>query len=349
MGARACFCVVGMKHFILLVLFLSCVQGCSNEKVALRSNVLSMVKAAVLSEESGIQHVFIGVVEITRKAVLLVNKAQPSVYASTGLMKQNLSSGEEYDEGLISRNIQFGERSHRGSADEQASKETGKYVLRCEEFEFKLNSVLTDTSFMVDESQGSAITSAHMLELVDIVIHLPFEFISKLEESGGLKKTKVKLDDIAGATFDGVLHSWNEKTSSNTQLYRTIITIRKPKEQDVFSGMPARIVFDVPQNSEHKEKYLTVPVESVFGIGQYEKTKGYVWVIGSNDFVEKRWVTVSRTDEQYAFVLNGLELGERIVIAGGEELEDGDLVLIWREGRKLELQNHRASITSDNA
>ena len=74
-----------------------------------------------------------------------------------------------------------------------------------------------------------------------------------------------------------------------------------------------------------------VPVVSKRGLVQ-EAEETYVWVVDDGTTARRRLVNVGLTNARQVEVRAGLEVGERVVVAGGSRLEPGRKVKVIAAG-----------------
>lgn len=106
-------------------------------------------------------------------------------------------------------------------------------------------------------------------------------------------------------------------TTTGTVAFPVRISI-KADEQRLFQGMSGSAEISV----ETIPDALTVPIESVITSGS-EKT---VFVLGADDVVFAKTVTVGASTDTAAQILSGLAAGDRVVTSGAASLSDGQQV-----------------------
>jgi RND family efflux transporter MFP subunit len=135
-------------------------------------------------------------------------------------------------------------------------------------------------------------------------------------------------------TAPGKQHALEFKEASTdadpaTQTYQVVLQMPQPEGINVLPGMTASVMISASSSEgETPEGKILIPAIAVVADPQ---GKNYVWVVDSNDMtVKKRDVRVGRvTGSENIDVLEGLEGGETIVVAGVLKLKDGMKVRLW--------------------
>jgi membrane-associated protease RseP (regulator of RpoE activity) len=98
------------------------------------------------------------------------------------------------------------------------------------------------------------------------------------------------------------------------------------------------VLIDFAGLTRRNQMPMVVPVEAVFSPDSQSSDARQVWVVSDQDgglIVSARSVTVGQLTHDGIEVLSGLEAGEQIVAAGGNELSEGQQVRRWVRERGL--------------
>ena len=104
----------------------------------------------------------------------------------------------------------------------------------------------------------------------------------------------------------------------------------KAKDARILPQMAARVAFmTAPEKGQSAQATprFNVPVNAVQATGR----TGVVYVIGSEDKIEKRDVALGATTQQAVTVLSGLSAGDRLAVGDFSKLRDGDRVRIQQQ------------------
>ena len=135
---------------------------------------------------------------------------------------------------------------------------------------------------------------------------------------------RVEFDNYRGVQFPAVLKEW-AKTSSDASGFPVSLTLTgvDTARYDISPGMSCTITM---QTADPVPDAVSLPVSAI-----YAPAGGgtFVWVVGSDDRVERRTVTLGELYGRNRVVVdNGVEPGERVVTAGVYQLQPGERVRI---------------------
>jgi len=161
------------------------------------------------------------------------------------------------------------------------------------------------------------IVSLQNKDQLEIVIHVP-ERIMRSEP----RRTAAyaQFDDIPGRRFPVTLKSYSPEADPQTQTYEVVLGLTRPRDITILPGMSAEVLpNDAPDNEASRS--VAIPLNAV-AAGPDGTPR--VWVVDPDtDRVGSRAVTVGAVRGSDIIVLNGLQIGERIVTAGLGHLREG--------------------------
>lgn len=132
------------------------------------------------------------------------------------------------------------------------------------------------------------------------------------------KEVTIRLDSIAGETFEGVVKTLGLEADLNTHKFPAEIAIDNPNIR-LFPGMVAR----VEMMTVYMENQILIPRSAVMN-SQGRKT---VFVEKASK-VTRRKVTLEMTIKNRVQVLSGLKINDKLIIFGQDKLSEGDMVAI---------------------
>lgn len=182
------------------------------------------------------------------------------------------------------------------------------------------------------------IVALHDLYHVDVEINVPENIMIHLKKeaeqhkANGKDKVVVKFEAFPKKEFKVRFKEFSSKADPETQTYRVVFIMPRPKEINVLPGMTATIKTRLPDYSSDEAKYISIPSSAVFNDEQKQSS---VWVVNSDTMtVHRKPVKISQLEAGKVRVLSGIKPGDRIVIAGANFL---------REGEKIKLLEPRVS------
>ncbi|NCC96458.1 MAG: efflux RND transporter periplasmic adaptor subunit [Synergistales bacterium] len=138
-----------------------------------------------------------------------------------------------------------------------------------------------------------------------------------LSEGAEVEISFPSMDDF---TVKGVLKEWSTSPDSATKTYSVTFTFPAPKDVNVLPGMTAEVLW--VEGAKSKPSELTVPLGAVVSGSD---GGSYVWVYDPEEgVVRSREVSLGKlqADDRLP-VVDGLNSGENLVVAGADFLTEG--------------------------
>ncbi len=143
------------------------------------------------------------------------------------------------------------------------------------------------------------------------------------------QKVQVEYDTYRGQAFKAKLEEYWDISTDGTGIPVTI-TIDDPAFNralyDVKPGFTCSIRFSANVGPFLEESMTVVPLSAIFGESNGKKM--YVWVLNGNQVNRREVSVMSPTGEAQAFITKGLKAGEKVIIAGVNQLVEGETVKI---------------------
>lgn len=143
------------------------------------------------------------------------------------------------------------------------------------------------------------------------------------------QKFQVEFDTYRGQAFNAKLEEYLDISTDGTGIPVTI-TIDDPAFNralyDVKPGFTCSIRFSANVGPFLEESMTVVPLSAIFGESNGKKM--YVWVLNGNQVNRREVSVMSPTGEVQAFITKGLKAGEKVIIAGVNQLVEGETVKI---------------------
>lgn len=159
----------------------------------------------------------------------------------------------------------------------------------------------------------------------EMEINVPEKFMNTLLEGGANLRFNVYLDAFPNRTFPASIKEIGTEASSTTQTYPITLTLKKiPIELSLLAGMSGKALLQHPESDTSQSLYK-IPKSAVL---TENLNNLYVWVVDpETQTVHKRAVQVEKSGNgEFAFIREGLETGDWVVIAGATFLSEGQKV-----------------------
>lgn len=172
-----------------------------------------------------------------------------------------------------------------------------------------------------DVSQGALVTNNEVITTLDDLskMRLSFELPeNSLRFISPGTQVIAQTDNWPDQKFVGTISAINPRIDATNLTFSSLAIINN-KDDKLRPGMPVRItIMQQPQES------IVIPARSVL----FDGNEQYVYVIDKHNKTNKRFITVGQATEKSMTVLDGLEVGERIVDQGVIKAKDGASVNI---------------------
>ncbi len=186
---------------------------------------------------------------------------------------------------------------------------------------------LVDTGNIVNASTQTGIVSIAQIEPISVVFTAPEDDLPAI--TAGQKEAPLKVTALTsdGSTTlaTGKLEAFNNEVtvaSGTLQLKATFDN----KDHKLWPGLSVSTKLTVATRKD----VVLVPFTAV----QHSPAGLYAFVIGPDNKVEQRPITISLSDDQTAVVATGLKAGDQVVTAGQYRLQGGTLVKITADDAK---------------
>ncbi|NLS13298.1 efflux RND transporter periplasmic adaptor subunit [Vibrio sp. SM6] len=156
---------------------------------------------------------------------------------------------------------------------------------------------------------------------LDVSFTLPVSYVERADfQTLPNKKMWFTLDSDPTTPIYGVLKEISTKPNSDTNSYQAILTIERPAERNLLSGMTGQV-----HVARDVEQIGTVLPKSAWVSRQAES--GVIWTLDPTTHrVSAKTVSLN----QQGRVISGLANDALVVVAGVESLVEGQQVKVWR-------------------
>ena len=169
-------------------------------------------------------------------------------------------------------------------------------------------------------------------------VHVPETELHRIRE--GLS-ARLEPESMSGRSFTGTVRLISPTIDSATGTGKVTIEIRDASRQ-LKPGMFVNVYLTT---SVHQD-VVRVYRKAIW----HEKEEDWVFIIGPDNKVAKRKVTLGYTEEPWVEVTSGLQPGEKVVTVGQDSLDEGFAIQVASmEGESKEEQRDRAKTAAEQA
>jgi multidrug efflux system membrane fusion protein len=175
------------------------------------------------------------------------------------------------------------------------------------------------------------IVSLQNLSDVEILVNLPETVLEKARQAGNVK-AEASFASLPGKTFPLTLKEVTTQSDPQTQTYATKFRMERPAGAVLLPGMTAEVHFTLgAQLPAQNGSRVLFAVPSTSLTPKKEKVQS-VWIINEKTMtVHAIPVTIVGFEGDKAVISGDLRVGTRIVVAGANFLQEGDVVSLFGE------------------
>lgn len=184
---------------------------------------------------------------------------------------------------------------------------------------------------------GQQVMNIHSTKMVDIDLQAPdmiYSQNSALEINNSKPDARVILPD--GSEYKASLKEFTTEPDPESGAFLVTLTMPMPKDKFILDGMAVEVKADAQKLNVYRQGEPVVPLSAVFNEDgdSLDMAQKYVWVVSNENTVEKRVVVTDKVVPQGVRLVSGVKPNEKIVVAGGNRLRDGDKVRIVNNENK---------------
>ena len=198
---------------------------------------------------------------------------------------------------------------------------------------------------------GQQVMNIHSSTTVDIQLQAPDIIYSKssaaqVEASG----PGAKIITSDGHEYDAHLKEFTTEPDPEVGSFVITLTMPMPKDRFILDGMAVEVRADAQKLKIYKKNEPFIPLEAILNEDgdDLDATQKFVWVVESDNTVTKRQVITDKVVNNGVRLSSGLAVGERIVVAGGNRLREGQSVNILDESATDSPENAQNKSHNDN-
>jgi RND family efflux transporter MFP subunit len=180
-----------------------------------------------------------------------------------------------------------------------------------------------------DVNAKQAILSLQNMSDLEIVVQIPENDIPRdttVEEESEKLDAFVRFHGLPDRVFDLEIKEFAPDADPKTQTFELVLKMKNPGDLNLYPGMSASVEATMPMDDE---RHLLLPASAVFA-SPTEADKQFVWIVDTEQRVQKVAVNIGALQGDKIEVTSGLEIGMRVVTAGVNYLAEGDQVRLLK-------------------
>lgn len=346
---------------LITALFLT---GCGEEEVAQKVDVVRPVKTLVIGGGSGgSTREFPGVVDATQKADM-------SFRISGKLEAISVKEGDQVEAGQVlasldptdlkitladrkasydtakanfDRAAKLVKKGHisktdydklnatyaGAKADLKAAEQNIKYATMKASFSGYISKRFVENFEEVSAKQ--TIFALQDISSLDIKVDLSENLMIQVRKDKGKRQVYAKFNAIKGVQFPLTLKEISTQADEQTQTFRVTLSMQPPENYRILPGMSATVVANMEGIEQTGSDWVNLPVAAV--ISNLEK-QGTVWLVDENSMTVSPHTVETGALTGRNIAVMGLNLGDRVVIAGAAFMREGMKVSLLETGEQ---------------
>ncbi|SQD77030.1 efflux RND transporter periplasmic adaptor subunit [Moritella yayanosii] len=179
---------------------------------------------------------------------------------------------------------------------------------------------------------GQQVMNIYSTTTVDIQLQAPDIIYSqssavKIETS----RPGAKVITADGMEYEAHLKEFTTEPDPKVGSFVITLTMPMPKDRLILDGMAVEVRVDAQKLNIYKINEPFIPLEAILNEDgdDLNATQKFVWVVNSDNTVSKRQVVTDKVINEGVRLSSGLAVGEKVVVAGGNRLREGQSVKIF--------------------
>lgn len=223
------------------------------------------------------------------------------------------------------------------TADLNLTKANLDYTTLRAPFDGVISNVLVEN--FANVAANEPILHIQSVDTADIVFQVPENVVVRIRRGEGQKaEIKVRIDAQGGKTYPAQVKEFNTEADPQTQTYRTVVTMERPKDFPLLEGMSTTVIVDFTKVFAETADKIILPATAVFAAEDepVDSKQRYVWLVDPDSMqVSRQAITVDKLSDEGIEVLSGIEAGQKVISAGVNFLTEGQQVKAMERERGL--------------
>jgi len=165
---------------------------------------------------------------------------------------------------------------------------------------------------------------------IDIVFQLPENVVARINKGKGKQADiKIRIDSLGDKTYPAQAKEFDTEADPQTQTFRAVVTMERPKGSVVLEGMSTTVIVDFTNAFINISNKILIPPTAVFAAEDeaIDSKQRYVWLVAPDTMkVSKQTITIGQLTSDGIEILSGIETGQKVISAGVNFIQEGQKV-----------------------
>ncbi|WP_032468366.1 efflux RND transporter periplasmic adaptor subunit [Vibrio sp. RC586] len=180
---------------------------------------------------------------------------------------------------------------------------------------------------------GQQIVNIHNIDSVEVLIQLPDRLYATQPNSHELAQIETIVRVPSGKEYPAQVKEFTTEPDPATGTFTVTLSLPMPEQELILDGMAVEVSAKGQDIGLNPLNTISVPIEAIFNADgdDLKRSAQYIWVLNRDNTVSKRQVRLTKASRSHVQVSEGVNAGDRLVIAGVSRLRDGMKVQVLEE------------------
>ncbi|WP_336931864.1 efflux RND transporter periplasmic adaptor subunit [Vibrio cholerae] len=180
---------------------------------------------------------------------------------------------------------------------------------------------------------GQQIVNIHNIDSVEVLIQLPDRLYATQPTASELAKIETVVRVPSGQVYPARIKEFTTEPDPATGTFTVTLALPMPEQELILDGMAVEVSAKGQHVGLNPLNTISIPIEAIFNADgdELDKTAQYVWLLNNDNTVSKRQVRLAKASRSHVQVSEGVNAGDRLVVAGVARLRDGMKVQVLEE------------------
>ncbi|MDX1705267.1 efflux RND transporter periplasmic adaptor subunit [Pseudidiomarina sp.] len=174
------------------------------------------------------------------------------------------------------------------------------------------------------------IVTLQLDDAIDVSIRVPENLFAQVQRQIGYQPDVI-FPAAPGQQFKATLKEWDAMADPVSNTFKVVFTLPKPPAVNLLPGMSAAVLVDTHAVMTAPDTTLLIPASAVFAPAEQPADAGFqVWLYQPDTgTVTRRAVVIGDITSAGIEIIEGLAIGDQVVVAGVYQLNEGQPVRPW--------------------
>ncbi|MCY9877854.1 efflux RND transporter periplasmic adaptor subunit [Vibrio natriegens] len=173
---------------------------------------------------------------------------------------------------------------------------------------------------------GQYIVNIHSLDRFEVLIQFPDRlYVKEPPTDERLTSIQGVVRVPSGNEYIGTVKEFTTEPDPATGTFTVTLSLPMPKDEYILDGMAVEVTSKDEKVGLNLNVGINVPIEAIFNADgdDLSRENKFVWVLNDDNAVSRQQIRTGKASKTSIQVLDGLELHDKVVVAGVARLREG--------------------------